>query len=94
VRANKVTISFAGVTKESMEKNKTGTWRTFRPVITDKCTGCGICVSVCPEQCIQLVDRNDGKFKKKSQVNYDYCKGCLICANECPFKAIIKEREK
>lgn len=91
--ANKVTINFAGATKESTEKNKTGSWRTFRPVITDKCTGCGICVSVCPEQCLQLVE-SDGKFKKKSQVNYDFCKGCLICMNECPFKAIIKEREK
>lgn len=62
--------------------NKTGSWRTERPVINkEKCTACGICWIVCP-------DNSPFKRGKKFDINYDYCKGCLICVKECPFKAI------
>lgn len=63
---------------------KTGTWRTFKPVV-DKptCKKCGNCILYCPESCIDH-DLN---------VDYDYCKGCGICANECPTKSIKMERE-
>ncbi len=67
--------------------NKTGSWRTFKPIITDKCTGCGICATYCPENAIEIKNV-DGK--KRAVINYDYCKGCLICFKECPFKAINK----
>jgi len=66
---------------------KTGTWRTFKPIVTVKCTGCGICVQFCPEGCIKIKD-------KKATISYDYCKGCLICFNECPAKAIESEKEE
>ena len=80
--------------KNSLE-NKTGSWRNFRPVITERCTGCGICVKFCPDACIELVDRpqKHKKFQKIAKVDYDYCKGCLICNNECPFKAVDSKRE-
>ena len=71
--------------------NKTGSWRTFRPVITDKCKGCGICKDICPEGCIEMIEK--GKLKS-AKINYDYCKGCLICMIECPLKCIKKEEEK
>lgn len=91
----KVKISLAGMTSELTIKNKTGSWRTFRPIVTEECTGCGICVDFCPENCILLIDRKEKtKFKKIANIDYDYCKGCLICANECPFKAINKKIEK
>ncbi len=68
--------------------NKTGTWRTFRPIVDkDKCIGCGICERFCPDGCIEIIN-------KKCEIDYDYCKGCLICMNECPVKAIDKEIEK
>ncbi len=67
---------------------KTGSWRTFRPVVDKaKCTGCSICATFCPEGCIDIVE-------KKSVINYDYCKGCMICKVECPFSAIREETEK
>jgi pyruvate ferredoxin oxidoreductase delta subunit len=73
-------------------RHKTGEWRTFRPVVDhDKCTGCGICVKFCPDNCLKLVDT---KGKKKIVIDYDYCKGCLICVTECPFKAYTTERER
>jgi len=65
---------------------KTGSWRTFKPLVTVKCIGCGTCVQFCPEGCIKIEN-------KKAVIDYDYCKGCLICISECPVKAIESERE-
>lgn len=81
---------------ESSEENKTGSWRTFRAIIMkDKCTGCTICSNVCPDGCIDMIQRNDptSKFPLLAKINYDFCKGCLVCMNECPFKAITSEKE-
>lgn len=75
----------------SSRKNKTGSWRTFRPVVTDKCVGCRICEWYCPDNAIKVVEK-DGK--KKAVIDYDYCKGCLICAGACPQKAITSEKER
>jgi 2-oxoacid:acceptor oxidoreductase delta subunit (pyruvate/2-ketoisovalerate family) len=72
--------------------NKTGSWRTFKPVVTDKCVACGLCTWYCPEGCITIKDMGAGK--KKAVIGYDYCKGCLICIGQCPSKAITAEREK
>ncbi|AVB76711.1 pyruvate synthase subunit PorD [Methanococcus maripaludis] len=72
----------------SSAKNKTGSWRVFKPVLDqDKCVKCENCYIFCPEGCIQ---EKDGKF----EIDYDYCKGCLICEKECPVKAIKAEREE
>ena len=69
-------------------KNRTGSWRVFKPVLLKKrCTGCGICAQYCPDVCIKI--RN-----KKAAINYDYCKGCAICAKECPMKSIIMQKEE
>jgi pyruvate ferredoxin oxidoreductase delta subunit len=91
--AEKPSLSKGGVVREagSTAKNKTGTWRTFRPIVTDKCIGCGICTWYCPEGAITV---KDVKGKKRAVIDYDHCKGCLICVGECPQKAIISEKEK
>jgi len=100
-------LSKGAVVKEpgSTAKNKTGTWRTFRPIVTDKCTGCGTCVMFCPEGAITIKDVKgkktmDGRRqetpsgKKRAVIDYDYCKGCLVCVEVCPQKAITSEKEK
>ncbi|MCX6814576.1 MAG: 4Fe-4S binding protein [Candidatus Aenigmarchaeota archaeon] len=89
----KAKLSKGGIVKEagSTVKNKTGTWRTFRPIVTDKCIGCGICTWYCPEGAITL---KDVKGKKRAVIDYDHCKGCLICIEVCPQKAITSEKEK
>jgi len=74
---------------KSTKENKTGSWKTFKPVVTDKCIGCGLCAKFCPEGCIEI---KEFQGKKKAVINYDYCKGCLICMNQCPVKAIKKEK--
>ncbi|MFH0831334.1 MAG: 4Fe-4S binding protein [archaeon] len=69
-------------------KNKTGSWRVFKPlVLKNRCAGCGTCVNYCPDCCIRMKN-------KKAAIDYDYCKGCGICAKECPAKAIIIQREE
>jgi pyruvate ferredoxin oxidoreductase delta subunit len=75
----------------SSRENKTGSWRTFRPVVTAQCSSCGICGWYCPEQAIKQVQKGG---KRKTVIDYDYCKGCLICVNECPTKAMKAEKEE
>ncbi|MEM4298295.1 MAG: hypothetical protein QW815_08005 [Nitrososphaerota archaeon] len=59
---------------------KTGSWRTFKPVIDmQKCNRCMICFVYCPDGCINPEDYG---------VKYEYCKGCGICAHECPLRCI------
>ncbi len=72
----------------SSDKNKTGRWRIFKPVVTEKCTGCGLCEWWCPDYCIK-VDKKTGK----AVIDYEYCKGCGICNQECPSRAIFMQKE-
>jgi len=82
-------LTIAGAIYEagSSARTKTGAWRTFKPIVSEKCTGCGICARFCPEGCIEIKN-------KKAIIDYDYCKGCGICANECPVKAILMARNE
>ena len=73
--------------KPQAQANSRADWRTFRPVVeADKCTGCQLCWTFCPEHSIDMVDN-------RSTINYVYCKGCGICAEECPVKAITMVME-
>jgi len=61
-----------------MSENKTGNWRTMRPIIDRHiCTGCQICWKYCPEACVKLTD-------KVPAIDMDFCKGCGVCVEECP----------
>lgn len=73
--------------------NKTGSWRTHRPV-TDYniCISCSTCSKICPEGCIEMI-KNPKYEKLKPVTNYDYCKGCALCVHECPVKAIKMEKD-
>jgi heterodisulfide reductase subunit A len=51
----------------------------------DKCTGCGICVKVCPYNAITM-DTSNGKH---AIVTTAACSGCGTCAAECPADAIL-----
>ena len=75
--------------------NKTGAWRTQRPVFKQKdCTGCRACEMVCPEGCVfenptekHLVEKTKREVANRD-FDPDYCKGCGMCANECPVTDI------
>src|SRR5690606_23296451 len=52
------------------------------------CTGCGACITGCPEGAIQLID---GKARLVSDL---FCDGLGACIGTCPEGAIsIEERE-
>nr|MDO8114349.1 4Fe-4S binding protein [Candidatus Sigynarchaeota archaeon] len=75
------------------EGGKTGTWRTFKPVLDEKkCVlmknpkaRCHSCWMYCPEAIITRT--------RPPRINLEYCKGCGICVVECPQKAIKMEEE-
>ena len=72
--------------------NFTGGWRSFRPIVNDPiCTGCGICMMFCPDDCIRMVEIEG---EKKHRVDLNYCKGCGICDEVCPVDAIKMELEE
>ena len=80
------------VLPNSTIKNKTGGWRTYIPCTDyNKCTGCGTCARLCPENAIVMVQ---AEKKQKPKIDYNYCKGCGLCAEECPVKAVVMEKEE
>ncbi|HNX66275.1 MAG TPA: mercury methylation ferredoxin HgcB [Bacteroidales bacterium] len=48
----------------------------------NKCTGCGLCIKVCPHNVFELSDR------KAHIVRRDFCMECGACALNCACKAI------
>jgi ferredoxin len=50
-------------------------------VITDACTACGACASVCP---VEAISEGEDKYV----IDPDACTDCGLCADECPFDAI------
>jgi 2-oxoglutarate ferredoxin oxidoreductase subunit delta len=60
-----------------------------------KCKGCGLCVTACPKDCLEM----SGKLNERG-VNYPVmkkdaeCTGCASCALMCPEARITVYREK
>jgi heterodisulfide reductase subunit A len=46
-------------------------------IVAARCTGCNVCVTVCPYKAIALDDKN------KAVVNEALCKGCGTCVSSC-----------
>jgi len=60
------------------------TQKTIAQVVKDGlCTGCGTCVSLCPEEAIKLIiDEKKGIYI--SELDEDGCNNCGICYKVCP----------
>ncbi len=48
----------------------------------DVCTGCGICITICPYKAIELVDN-------KAEFQLDECFSCGHCQAVCPVDAVV-----
>jgi len=61
--------------------------RTYSPpaVITEKCTGCGLCMKVCPSFVFELTEN------KALVARGAWCIGCGHCGAVCPEGAILHE---
>jgi NAD-dependent dihydropyrimidine dehydrogenase PreA subunit len=55
--------------------------RTAKFYADDKCTGCGKCERLCPDDAIKIKDGKPVWVKKK-------CQHCVGCINSCPVEAI------
>ena len=49
--------------------------------ITERCAGCGKCLSVCPQACIELKDA-------RAVISAAHCLRCGNCADVCPSGAV------
>ncbi|GKX66977.1 4Fe-4S binding protein [Inconstantimicrobium mannanitabidum] len=54
--------------------------------VTDKCRGCKICYSKCPQKCIDI-------SVKPVVINQENCLHCGNCISVCPFGA-VRKRER
>jgi ferredoxin len=57
---------------------------TMSHKISDKCTKCGSCASVCPSEAIS---EGDAQYK----IDPDKCVDCGLCVDECPVEAIAPD---
>jgi len=68
-----------------MGKGKISVEPFYSKVDEDVCSGCHICVSVCPYNAISVNERG------KSEVNPALCKGCGTCTATCATGAITSQ---
>ncbi|MGD9248234.1 MAG: FAD-dependent oxidoreductase, partial [Desulfobacteraceae bacterium] len=52
------------------------------------CSGCGVCVSVCPYSAPSLIPEADKRFAGRAQIESVLCKGCGLCVASCRSGAI------
>ncbi|MDD5669225.1 MAG: 4Fe-4S binding protein, partial [Candidatus Omnitrophica bacterium] len=54
-------------------------------VITEKCTGCTVCVKTCPFGAITVTN-------KKAVIDFNKCTLCGACVSACKFNAIFHDK--
>jgi len=54
-------------------------------IISEKCTGCSLCIKVCPFDAIRIMD-------KKASINMDTCNLCGACVHACKLKAVLIDK--
>jgi len=74
------------VEKNTVIRNFLKSTLTKYPVVSkERCIGCGMCATACPEKMITMITRNG---KKKAVISLKNCIRCYCCHELCPHKAI------
>lgn len=55
-----------------------------------KCCGCTACENICPNDCIEMKEDNEG-FLYPEIVKRDKCTECRLCIKVCPLKKTLNE---
>jgi glutamate synthase (NADPH/NADH) small chain len=64
----------------------------------DKCTGCGNCADICPNEAIVMIELPEiepkpGEKNKRPQLDYGRCCYCGLCVDICPPGALRLSRD-
>jgi len=62
-------------------------------VATEICKACELCITACPQDCLELSPSLNSKGYRYVQLKNDSCTGCLNCAIVCPDSAITVYRQ-
>jgi len=62
-------------------------------VATEICKACELCITACPQACLELSSQLNSKGYRYAQLKNDSCTGCINCAIVCPDSAITVYRQ-
>jgi len=64
----------------------------------DKCTGCGNCADICPNEAIVMkeipeIEAKDGERNERPEIDYGRCCFCGLCVDICPTASLRLSRD-
>jgi len=68
------------------KKDSLFTSGTIASVDVEKCSACGVCISICPYSAPRFM--TEGRFEGKAEINGVLCKGCGLCVASCRSGAL------